>query len=126
MAAGLRLMKSVLTPSAKNILLPLGLSAGMSAADASIQNKVYEPGTAALIIPNEEMVDIMKIVNSLEETGLLIKGISETIKNKTKKYKGGFLSMLLGTLAVSWLGSTLAGKGVIRAGEGAITAGKNF
>ena len=126
MAAGLRLMKSVLTPSAKNILLPLGLSAGMSAADASIQNKVYESGTAALIIPNEEMVDIMKIVNSLEETGLLIKGISETIKNKTKKYKGGFLSMLLGTLAVSWLGSTLAGKGVIRAGEGAITAGKNF
>ena len=56
MAAGLRLMKSVLTPSAKNILLPLGLSAGMSAADASIQNKVYESGTAALIIPNEEMV----------------------------------------------------------------------
>ena len=125
MAAGLRLMKSVLTPSAKNILLSLGLSAGMSAADASIQKKIYESGTAALIISNEEMVDIMKMVNSLEETGLLIKGISETIKNKTKKYKGGFLSMLLGTLAVSWLGST-AGKGVIRAGEGAIRAAKNF
>ena len=125
MAAGLRLMKSVLTPSAKNILLSLGLSAGMSAADASIQKKIYESGTAALIISNEEMVDIMKMVNSLEETGLLIKGISETIKNKTKKYKGGFLSMLLGTLAVSWLGST-AGKGVIRAGEGAIRAAKKF
>ena len=125
MAAGLRLMKSVLTPSAKNILLSLGLSAGMSAADASIQKKIYESGTAALIISNEEMVDIMKMANSLEETGLLIKGISETIKNKTKKYKGGFLSMLLGTLAVSWLGST-AGKGVIRAGEGAIRAAKNF
>ena len=125
MAAGLRLMKSVLTPSAKNILLSLGLSAGMSAADASIQKKIYESGTAALIISNEEMVDIMKMVNSLEETGLLIKGISETIKNKTKKYKGGFLSMLLGTLAVSWLGST-AGKGVIRAGEGAIRAAKTF
>ena len=125
MAAGLRLMKSVLTPSAKNILLSLGLSAGMSAADASIQKKIYESGTAALIISNEEMVDIMKMVNSLEETGLLIKGISETIKNKTKKYKGGFLSMLLGTLAVSWLEST-AGKGVIRAGEGAIRAAKTF
>ena len=125
MAAGLRLMKSVLTPSAKNILLSLGLSAGMSAADASIQKKIYESGTAALIISNEEMVDIMKMANSLEETGLLIKGISETIKNKTKKYKGGFLSMLLGTLAVSWLGST-AGKGVIRAGEGAIRAAKKI
>ena len=55
-----------------------------------------------------------------------IQGISETIKNETKEQKGGFLSMLLGTLAASILGNALAGRGVIRAGEGAIRAGENF
>ena len=85
MTAELPLMKNVLTPLAKNILLPFGLSAGMSAADAAIQKKIYESGTTALIISNEEMEDIMKIVKSLEELGLLIKGISEKIKNETKE-----------------------------------------
>ena len=59
----------------------------------------------------------MKIVNSLEESKLLIKGISETIKNEAKEQKGGFLPMLLGTLAHNMLGNTLTGKWVIRAGE---------
>ena len=59
----------------------------------------------------------MKIVKSLEESGLLVKGISETIKNETKEQKGGFVPLLLGTLAASLLGSVLTGKGVIRAGE---------
>ena len=63
------------------------------------------------------MSDIMKIVKSLEESGLLVKGISETIKNETKEQKGGFVPLLLGTLAASLLGSVLTGKGVIRAGE---------
>ena len=81
MTAGLPLMKSVLTPLPKNVLLPLGLSTGMSAADAAIQKKIYGSGTTALVISNEEMEDIMKIVKSLEESGLLIKGISETIEN---------------------------------------------
>ena len=54
-------------------------------------------GFITLIISNEEMDDIMKIVNSLEDSGLLIKGVSETIKNDAKEQKGGFLSMLLGT-----------------------------
>ena len=85
MTAELPLMKNVLTPLAKNILLPFGLSAGMSAADAAIQKKIYGSGTTALIISNEEMEDIMKIVKSLEELGLLIKGISEKIKNETKE-----------------------------------------
>ena len=85
MTAGLPLMKNVLTPLAKNILLPFGLSAGMSAADAAIQKEIYGSGTTALIISNEEMEDIMKIVKSLEELGLLIKGISEKIKNETKE-----------------------------------------
>ena len=82
--AGLPLMKSVLTPLAKYVLIPLGLSEGISAADAAIQKKIYGSGTAASIISNEEMKDIMKIVKSLEESGLLIKGVSETIKNEAK------------------------------------------
>ena len=88
-------MKRLLTPLAKHVLLPLGLLAGMSVADAAIE-KNYTSGSAALIISNEEMEDIMKTVKFLEESGLLIKGINETIKNETKKQKGGFLSMLLG------------------------------
>ena len=72
------------------------------------------------------MEDIMKIVKSLEESGLLIKRIRETIKNKTKEQKGGFLPMLLGTLAASMLGSALTRRGVIRAGEGKIRAGENL
>ena len=127
-------MKGVLTPSAKSVLLPLGLSAGMSAADAAIQKKIYGPGcpsdlalrTTALIISNEEMEDIIKIVKSLEESGLLIKEISETIKNETKEQKGGFLPLSLRTLVASMLRSALTGGGVIRAGEGTIRAGKNF
>ena len=81
MTAGLPLMKSVLTTLPKNVLLPLGLSTGMSAGDAAIQKKIYGSETTALVISNEEMEDIMKIVKSLEESGLLIKGISETIEN---------------------------------------------
>ena len=100
-------MKSVLTPLAKNVLLPCGLSAGISAADATIQKKIYGSGTTALIISIEEMKDIMKIVKSIEESGLLIQGISETIKNEASEQKGGFLPMLLKTLAASILGHAL-------------------
>ena len=67
----------------------------------------------------------MKIVKSLEESGLLIKGISETIKNEAKEQKGGFLSILLGTLAASILGNPLAGKGILRVGEKVTRAGEN-
>ena len=95
MTAGLPLMKSVLTALDKNVLLPIGLSAGMSVADAAIQKKNYGSGhplnltsrTTALIISKKEMGDIMKIVKSLGESGLLVKGISETIKNETKGKK---------------------------------------
>ena len=72
------------------------------------------------------MEGIMKIVKSLEESGLLIKGISETIKNDAKEQKGGFLPMLLGTLAASILRTALTGRGVIRAGEETIKAGQDF
>ena len=81
---------------------------------------MFESGTTTLIISNEEMSDIMKIIRSLE-SGLLIKSFSETIKNETKEQKGGFLGMLLGFLGASLLGNLLTGKGTIRAGEGATT-----
>ena len=63
------------------------------------------------------MEDILKIVKSLEDSGLLLKGVCETIKNEAKEQKRGFHSMLLGTLGASLLGNMLAGKGVMRAGE---------
>ena len=74
--------------------------------------------TTTLITSNDEMEDIIKIVKSLEYSGLLLKRISETVQNEAKKQKGRFLSMLLGTLLVSLLGNILAGKGINRAGEG--------
>ena len=84
-------------------------------------------GTTNLINSNGEMNDILKIVKSLEDSGLLLKGVSETIQHEAKEQRGGFLSMLLGTLGVSLLGDILSkglsGKGVIRAGEGIIRAG---
>ena len=119
-------MKSVLTLLAKSVLLPLRLSAGMSPADAAIQKKIHGSGTTTLIILNEEMEDIMKIVKSLKESGLLVHRISEIIKNKEKEQKGGLLSICLGTLAPSLLGSALTGRGVIRAGEDTTRAGENF
>ena len=72
-------------------MLLLELSAGMSAVDVAIQKKIYGSGSTALIILNEEMEDIMKRVKSLEQPRLLIKGISETIKNEVKEQKDGFL-----------------------------------
>ena len=114
---------------AKNVLVPLGISAAMSAIDGSIKKKMLgsgptkRVGTTTLIILNDEMNDILKIVKSLENSGLLLKGVSETIQHEAKEQRGGFLSMLLGTLGASLLGDILSGKGVIRAGEGTIIAG---
>ena len=125
MTSGLRLMKSVLSPLAKSVMLPLGLSTGMSAADATIQKKIYGSGVTALIISNKEMEDIMRIVISLDKSGLLIKEVSEIIKNEAKEQKGGFLGILLGALAASMLESALIGRGVIRAGKGTIRAAEN-
>ena len=111
------LMK-VAMPLAKNVLVPLGLSAAMSAIDGSIKKKMLGSGTTTLIISNDEMNDIIKIVKSLEDSGVILKGVSETIQHETKEQRGGFLSMLLGTLGASLLGKLLTGgKGIIRAGE---------
>ena len=107
MTAGLPLMKRVLTPLGKGVLLPLRLLAGMSAAEATIKNKIYGSGGTALTIANEKMEDIMKIVKSLEESGLLVKGMNETVNNETKEQKVQFLPMSFGALAASMLGSAL-------------------
>ena len=129
----LPLIGSVLKSLAKSLLVPLGLTA--AATDASIPKKMFGSGFTTLIISNEEMNGIVKIVKSLEESGLLIKGVSETIKNESKEQKRGFSSMLLGTLGASLLGNLLRGKGAIatsqgretiRAGEGKIRASENF
>ena len=75
-------------------------------------------GTATLIILNEEMNDIMKFVQALQDSNILLKGITKTIKNETKEEKGEFLIMLLGTLGAGLLGNLLTGKGIVRAGSG--------
>ena len=97
-------------PLAKNILAPLGITATASAIDAGIQKKIHSSGTTILIISNKEMNDITKIVQALEDSNILLKRVTKGIKNETKEQKGGFLSMLLGTLGASLLGNVLAEK----------------
>ena len=119
------LMK-VAMPLAKNVLAPLGLTAAMSAIDGSIQKKIHGSGATKgagikLIIEQEDMKDIMKIIKALENSGILLKVVSKAIKNETKEQRGGFLSMLLGTLGASLLGNLLTGgKGIVRAGDGIV------
>ena len=86
--AGLLLIGNVLKPLAERVLITLGLTAAASATDEAIHKKMFGFGNTTLIIWNKEMHDIMKIIKSLEESGLLIKGISETIKNEAKEQKG--------------------------------------
>ena len=109
---GLPLIGHLLKPFAKSVLMSLGLTTPASATNAAIYEKMFGLGVSTLIILDEEMNDIMKITKSLEESGLLIKGISETIKYKAKEQKGGFLGMLLDTLSTSLLGNLLTGKGI--------------
>ena len=136
------MIKNVIKPLAKSVLILLGLTAEASAADSGIHKKILgsghrhssssAPKKKTLIISNDEMKYIIETVKSLEDSGLLLKGVSETIQNEAKEQKGGFLSMLLGTLGASLLGNILAGKGAIatsqgrgvnRAGEGIVRAG---
>ena len=100
----------------------LGLTAVMSAIDRSIQKKIHGSGIK-FIIEEEDMNDIMKIIEALENSGILLKAVSKTIENETKEQRGGFLSMLLGTLGASLLGNLLTGKGFRRAGDGIVRAG---
>ena len=113
----LPLIKNIIKPLAKSVLIPLGLTAAASAADTEIHQKILGSGNTTLIISNEEMNDIIKIVQALEDSNILLKGVTETVKNETKEQKGGFLSMLLGTLGASLLGNLLTGKGFVRGGS---------
>ena len=92
MSVGFLLVKSILTLLIKSVLVPFGLTAVALATDAAIQKKIFGSKMTALIISNKEIEDIMKIDKSLEELGLLIKGVSET-----KKQEGRFVRKLLGT-----------------------------
>ena len=119
------LMKVAL-PLAKNVLASLGLTVAMSAIDGSIQKKIHGSGVK-LIIEQEDMNDILKIIEALENSGILLKGVSKTIENETKEQRGGFLGMLLGTLGASLLGNLLTGgkgiDGICIAGDGIVHAG---
>ena len=95
----------------------------MSAIDGSIQKKIHGSGVK-LIIEQEDINDNIKIIEALENSGILLKGVTKTIENETKEQRGEFLSMLLGTLGASLLGNLLTGKGMMRAGEGIVTAGE--
>ena len=117
---GIPLIKDIIKPLAKSVLIPLGLTAAVSAADAGIHKKILgsghnHPSSTTLIISNNEMEDIIKIVKSIDNSGLLLKGVTETVQNDVKEQKGGYLRMLLGTLGASSLGNILAGKGINRA-----------
>ena len=81
---GLLLMKNVTKPLGKSVLIPLGLTAAASAADAGIHKKILGSGTTTLIISNNEMENIIKIVKSFQDSGLLLKGINDTIQNEAK------------------------------------------
>ena len=95
--SGLLSLKSVVKP-----LVMLGLTAPASATDASINKKILGSGNrTTLIISNDDMQDLLKIVKSLEDSGILLNGITETVKTEVNEQEGGFLSMLLGTLGAS-------------------------
>ena len=94
-----------------------------------VSKKIYGSGATTLVISNEEVNDITKIVQALENSGILLKGVIKTIKNETKEQEGDFLSMLLDTLGASLLGDlltkNLSGKGV-RSGKKTVRVGKGF
>ena len=129
---GLPLIKNVITPLGKSVLILLGLTAAAS-ADVRINKKILGSGNTTLMISNKDMEDLIKIVKSLEDSGLLLKEVTESFQNEVNKQKGGFLSMSLGKPCVSLLINTLTGKGIHRAekgkgihraGEGIVGAGE--
>ena len=115
-------MKNTFKPLADSVLIPFGLTATTaSAADARIYKKILGSGhpldspsqNTTQVISNDKMENIIKRVESLEDSGLLLKWVSETIQNDVKKQKEGFLSILQGTLQASLLGNILAGKVIL-------------
>ena len=107
---GLPLISNVIKPLPKSVVIPLGLTAATSAADAGIHKKILGSGNTTLIVSNSDMEDLIEIVKSLKDSGLLLQGVTESVQNEVKEQKGGFLSALLGTLGASLLRNLLAGK----------------
>ena len=103
--SGLPLLKSVI-----KTLSMLGITAAASATNAAINKKILGSGTTTLIVSNDEMEDISKIVKLLQDSGTVLKGVSDTIKDQTKHQRGRFLAMLLGTLGSALLTDILLGK----------------
>ena len=97
----------------------------MSATDAAIQKKLYGSGITTLTNSNDDLDDLIKIITALEEHDILLKGTSKTIKNETKEQRGGFLSLLLGTLGAS-LSNLLTGSGLYRTGKGMYRTGQGL
>ena len=93
-----RLLIKVAISLAKNVLAPLEITTAALAIDAGIQTKIHRSETTTLMISKKEMNDVMRIIQALEDSSILLKGITKTIKNETRELKEGFLSMLLGSL----------------------------
>ena len=123
---GLLLIKNVIKPLAKSVLIPLGLTATASAADAGIHKKILGLENTTLIVSNKDMDELIKIVKSLEDSGLLLKGVTESVQNEVKEQKEVFLSMLLGTVGASLLRNLLTGKGTFHEGKGVNKKGKGL
>ena len=122
---GLPLIKNVITSLAKSVLIPFGLTSAASAAE--MHKKILgSVNNTTLIILNKDVDDLIKIVKSLEDSGLLLKGITESLQNEVKEHKGRFLSTLLGTLGASLLGNLLTGKGAFHADKRENRKGKGI
>ena len=115
---GLPLIKNLITPLAKSVLIPLKRTVAASAEDAGIHKKILGSGNTTLIISNKDMEDLIKIVKSLADSGLLLKEVTESVQNEVKERIGGFISILLGTLGATLFGNLLTGKKIHRAGKG--------
>ena len=119
-------------PLAKNVLAPLSTMSSASTIDGATQRKMCGKGAVraekgiTLVISNEDMDDTIRIIKSLENSDVLIDGVSETVKHEVKQQGGGFLGMLLATLGVSMLRSILPGKIVVRAGKGTMRVGRVY
>ena len=123
---GLSLIGNVRKSLVQSVVVPLELKTEDSAADAVSKKNIFGSGATIFKFSNEALTDIIKIVKSLEESGLLMKGVSKTIEKEVKEKNRGFLDMLAATLAASLLESTLTGKRVVRGGDAVIRAGEGI
>ena len=128
------LLRSAIPSLTKNVVAPLAVQTAASAIDAGVQKAIHGSGTSMnkkfkLCINSDELRDILQVIAALEHSGSLVEGVTETIADKIQKQEGGFLPMLLGSLAASLIPMLFnSGKGGVRAGErtgsGGVRAGE--